>query len=44
MAIFKSGNPALNVFQNTISIPGEGTMTEKGTLNKYFILFLLVMA
>ena len=44
MAIFKSGNPALNVFQNTISIPGEGTMTEQGTLNKFFLLFLLVMA
>lgn len=44
MAIFKSGNPALNVFQNTITIPGEGTMTEQGTLNKFFLLFLLVMA
>ncbi len=44
MAIFKSGNPALNVFQNTVSIPGEGTMTETGTLNKFFLLFLLVMA
>lgn len=44
MAIFKSGNPALNVFQNTVTIPGEGTMTEKGTLNKFFLLFLLVMA
>jgi uncharacterized YccA/Bax inhibitor family protein len=43
MAIFKSGNPALNVFQNTVSIPGEGTMTETGTLNKFFLLFLLVM-
>jgi uncharacterized YccA/Bax inhibitor family protein len=44
MAIFKSGNPAMNVFQNTITIPGEGAMTEKGTLNKFFLLFLLVMA
>jgi uncharacterized YccA/Bax inhibitor family protein len=44
MAIFKSGNPALNVFKNTIVIPGEGTMTERGTLNKFFLLFLLVMA
>jgi uncharacterized YccA/Bax inhibitor family protein len=43
MAIFKSGNPALNVFQNTVAIPGEGAMTEKGTLNKFFLLFLLVM-
>src|SRR5664279_1816904 len=44
MAIFKSGNPAMNVFQNTITIPGEGAMTERGTLNKFFLLFLLVMA
>ncbi|HVY76812.1 MAG TPA: Bax inhibitor-1/YccA family protein [Puia sp.] len=44
MAIFKSGNPALKVFQNTVSLPGEGTMTEKGTLNKFFMLFILVMA
>jgi uncharacterized YccA/Bax inhibitor family protein len=43
MAIFKSGNPAMNVFQNTVSLPGAGAMTEKGTLNKFFLLFLLVM-
>ncbi len=43
MAIFKSGNPAMNVFQNTISLPGAGAMTEKGTLNKFFLMFLLVM-
>ena len=44
MAIFKSGNPAMNVFENTITIPGSGVMTERGTLNKFFMLFLLVMA
>jgi len=44
MAIFKSGNPAMNIFQNTITIPGSGVMTERGTLNKFFMLFLLVMA
>jgi len=44
MAIFKSGNPALNVFENTVTLPGTGVMTEKGTLNKFFLLFLLVMA
>lgn len=44
MAIFKSGNPAMNVFQNTITLPGSGVMTERGTLNKFFMLFLLVMA
>jgi uncharacterized YccA/Bax inhibitor family protein len=43
MAIFKSGNPAMNVFQNTITLPGSGAMTERGTLNKFFLLFLLVM-
>ncbi len=44
MAIFKSGNPAMNVFKNTIALPGTGAMTETGTLNKFFLLFLLVMA
>ncbi len=44
MAIFKSGNPAMNVFENTVALPGSGTMTETGTLNKFFLLFLLVMA
>jgi uncharacterized YccA/Bax inhibitor family protein len=44
MAIFKSGNPAMNVFENTVTLPGSGTMTETGTLNKFFLLFLLVMA
>jgi uncharacterized YccA/Bax inhibitor family protein len=44
MAIFKSGNPAMNVFKNTVTLPGTGAMTETGTLNKFFLLFLLVMA
>ena len=43
MAIFKSGNPALNVFEKTITLPGAEAMTERGTLNKFFLLFLLVM-
>jgi uncharacterized YccA/Bax inhibitor family protein len=43
MAIFKSGNPALNVFEKTIALPGADAMTERGTLNKFFLLFLLVM-
>jgi uncharacterized YccA/Bax inhibitor family protein len=43
MAIFKSGNPALNVFEKTITLPGAEAMTEQGTLNKFFLLFLLVM-
>jgi len=46
MAIFKSGNPALSekVFQNAIAVPGTDVMTERGALNKFFFLFLMVMA
>ncbi len=48
MAIFKSGNPALNekTFQKSSEIYGSDVvkMTAKGTLNKFFLLFLLVMA
>ncbi len=46
MAIFKSGNPALSekIFQDAIVVPGSDTMTERGTLNKFFFLFLMVMA
>jgi uncharacterized YccA/Bax inhibitor family protein len=46
MAIFKSGNPALGekAFQDTIVIPGTDSMTARGTLNKFFFLFLMVMA
>jgi uncharacterized YccA/Bax inhibitor family protein len=46
MALFKSGNPALQekMFQNTIVIPGEDAMTQRGALNKFFFLFLMVMA
>jgi uncharacterized YccA/Bax inhibitor family protein len=46
MAIFKSGNPTLNekVFQNSMAVSGQETMTENGTLNKFFFLSLMVMA
>jgi uncharacterized YccA/Bax inhibitor family protein len=46
MALFKSGNPALNekVFQNSMAVSGEEVMTERGTLNKFFFLSLMVMA
>ena len=46
MAIFKSGNPALSekIFQNNVAVPGSEVMTERGTLNKFFFLFLMVMA
>jgi uncharacterized YccA/Bax inhibitor family protein len=46
MALFKSGNPALSekVFQDNLAVPGAEVMTERGTLNKFFFLFLMVMA
>jgi uncharacterized YccA/Bax inhibitor family protein len=47
MALFKSGNPTLNekTFEKTIhQFEGEGTMTERGTLNKFAIMMLLVLA
>ena len=45
MAIFKSGNPALNekTFQKSMVVNQSEVMTERGTLNKFFLLFLLVM-
>src|SRR5688500_8693669 len=47
MALFKSGNPTLSekTFEKTIhQFEGEGTMTERGTLNKFAIMMLLVLA
>jgi len=46
MAIFKSGNPTLseNTFQKSIVLNESEVMTERGTLNKFFLLSLLVMA
>ena len=46
MALFKSGNPALNekTFEKAYSYTGTDVMTIKGTLNKFGILFLLTMA
>ena len=46
MALFKSGNPALNekAFTKSLSISDTETMTVKGTLNKFGILFLMTMA
>ncbi|HEX4850391.1 MAG TPA: Bax inhibitor-1/YccA family protein, partial [Puia sp.] len=45
MAIFKSGNPTLSekAFQNTVVVSDSGVMTERGTLNKFFFLFLMMM-
>ena len=41
----KSSNPTLNdkVFQRTIHISQEGTMTVKGTLNKFLFIFAMAM-
>ena len=46
MALFRSGNPALSekTFQNTMTDTGSEVMTERGTMNKFFFLFLMVMA
>ncbi len=46
MSIFRSGNPTLNekVFQNSLAGSSSGVMTERGTLNKFFFLSLMVMA
>lgn len=46
MAILKSGNPALHerTFEKSIVINESEVMTERGTLNKFFLLCLLVIA
>ncbi|MBS1496610.1 MAG: Bax inhibitor-1/YccA family protein [Bacteroidetes bacterium] len=49
MALFKSGNPALSEskFRDTILdniVTNENAMTVKGTLNKFGVLFLLMLA
>jgi uncharacterized YccA/Bax inhibitor family protein len=46
MALFKSGNPALNekAFSKSFTYANDEVMTVKGTLNKFGILFLMTMA
>jgi uncharacterized YccA/Bax inhibitor family protein len=46
MELFKSGNPTLNekVFQQSGVVSGGEVMTERGTLNKFFFLSLMIMA
>jgi len=46
MAIFKSSNPTLNesIFQKSLQIDQSEVMTERGTLNKFGFLFVLVLA
>ena len=46
MALFKSGNPTLNekMFEKTIQVGEVDTMTERGTLNKFGFLMIMVIA
>ncbi len=46
MALLKSGNPTLSqkIFERTLQAEDAGVMTERGTLNKFGFLFLMVMA
>ncbi len=46
MELFKSGNPTLKekYFQNSLVVDQSEVMTERGTLNKFGLLFLLVMS
>ncbi len=45
-SIFKSGNPALSekIFNKNVAVQYEDTMTEKGTLNKFGLMLLLLIA
>jgi uncharacterized YccA/Bax inhibitor family protein len=45
MALFKSGNPALNekVFNKTIGVQQSDVMTVRGTLNKFGLMMILLM-
>ena len=46
MSFFKSGNPTLSqkIFERNLQAEDAGVMTERGTLNKFGFLFLLVIA
>ncbi len=46
MALFKSGNPALSekYFQKSLQLDHTDVMTERGTMNKFGFLFLMVIA
>jgi len=45
-SIFKSGNPALGekIFKKSITTQYEETMTERGTLNKFGLMLILLVA
>ncbi|HEV2482831.1 MAG TPA: Bax inhibitor-1/YccA family protein [Puia sp.] len=46
MAIFNSSNPTLSekIFSRSLAQPGEGTMTVRGSMQKFGFLMLLVVA
>jgi uncharacterized YccA/Bax inhibitor family protein len=46
MALFKSGNPTLNekYFQQSLQLDQSDVMTERGTLNKFGLLFILLLS
>jgi len=46
MALFNSSNPTLSEksFGRAIHVPGSGSMSFRGTLNKFGFLFIMVMA
>jgi uncharacterized YccA/Bax inhibitor family protein len=46
MELFKSGNPALNekYFQKSLQLDQSDVMTERGTLNKFGLLFILLLS
>jgi uncharacterized YccA/Bax inhibitor family protein len=46
MALFKSGNPTLNekMFEKTLQVGDADVMTERGTLNKFGFLMIMVIA
>lgn len=46
MALFQSSNPALkdNIYDKSVSLPGQEVMTQRGTLNKFGFLSLMVIA
>lgn len=46
MALFKSGNPALGekIFSGNYNLQETGAMTERGTINKFGLMMLLLLA
>ena len=45
MALFQSGNPTLSekIFNRSLDVTNEGTMTVRGTISKFgFLLFMII--